>query len=891
MPKESLSSKLAKQGVFVPTEADFAAFRREYRANNPAITNDNYVRYVYVKEKLPSYYEDVYKDTLPHEFSLHDPMVDDDGNVDKEMEERHEEYQHLRAGSGEDILDTFTSYVYDKYLADDKELSIDKISAEEAKAFREKIAQADRFSVRSGSSETARKALIRNAQKEMLKVEIGGLPLPTDKRAIVETIMHRDFVYTIDEDTETDELLVKNWSEVEGKYRIAKAGLDAFHEIKGTLNLSEEEQVDYEKTLCKAELKLEYLKCRMELLTDPRSAFVDEKMAFENIPYSFTKEAALAEGYSAEDAEYIDKLRAMKEAHGKMILAVMLDSLPGKISFNEIEESTVFYGVNGEMSKDELYDALSKRGEPIIAQSLRDKEGKAVDPSMIRQHLLMLDVDGKLKITNGPADFKNIVDGLKPSLWTRFLNLFVAQPECARYEKALQSLQKFSRMGEAMLEHNRNVPQAIEKAKEEAAAAQELEKENVAQAQDKPEQVKEEVVAPEVNVQEPKVSASEIAEHSALYDGILKRLSGDFSTIMEDVEVVDEDDELEYVSKMMACIDCKKMLEADPPQLKNAKEVADLGQKYFDEGKFKDAVAEMLKFGGVNYGFVCVLASEKPEDIYEVLAGKASKFRKEYERLKDQPKEAAEEQPAEEKSAEQKSTEQKSDEKKLTAEEEFKKLIQDVTQKAQLLKVKQGLIKEHQAAQSDKEAEKAAMKEAEEIVHLKHHVESLKGVEKQKAEKELAFKESQAKSRVTSPTLTGFDAYFDVLDIKEKIAPLISNELVERMATNDSAPLNKESGDIKNMTSEQRDALQKELNSKLLGDTKDELPLSDMLDTLVKSDKLVDMLKANNPVGAMTDAFLGQVNALQNGQPAEETVSVAQDVNEKSNEMTMNIPG
>ena len=518
MPKESISSKLAKQGVFVPTEADFAAFRREYRAKNPAIRNDNYVRHVYVKEKLPTYYEDVYKDTLPHEFSLHDPMVDDDGNIDKEKKESHEEFQHLRAGIGEAVLSTFTSYVFDKHLADDKELSFDKISAEEAKAFCERIARKDRFSVRSGSSVNERKALVLNAQKEMLKVEMGGLPLPTDKREIVETIMRRDFVYTIDEDTITDELLVKNWSQVEEKYRIAKAGLDAFHEIKETLNISEEEQKDYERTIYKAEFKLEYLKCRMELLTDPHSAFLNDKMVRENIPYSFTKEAALAEGYSAEDAEYIDKLRALKEAHGKMQLAAMFDSLPGKADFDAIEDSAVYYGVDGEMSKDELYDALAKRGVPIIAQPLRDREGNPADLSMTRQYLITLDADGKPQITNEPIGFKNIVDGMKPSLWTRFLNLFVAQPECARYEEALRTLKKFPRMGAAMSEHNRNVVQAIEKAKEESAAAQEREKENVAQAgkEKGPENAKREVQAEhkveEVNNAEPAKNYDYVAE-------------------------------------------------------------------------------------------------------------------------------------------------------------------------------------------------------------------------------------------------------------------------------------------------------------------------------------------------------------------------------------------
>lgn len=559
MPKESISSKLAKQGVFVPTEADFAAFRREYRANNPAITNDNYVRYMYVKEKLPTYHEDVYKDTLPHEFSLHDPMVDDDGNIDKEMKERHEEFQHLRAGIGENVLNTFTSYVFDKYLADDKELSIDKISAEETKAFCERIAQKDRFSVRSASSVNERKALILNAQKEMLKVEMGGLPLPTDKREIVETIMQRGFVYTIDEDTITDELLVKNWSEVEEKYRIAKAGLNAFHEIEETLNLSEEQQKDYERTIRKAEFKLEYLKCRMELLTDPRSAFLNDKMVRENIPCSFTKEAALAEGYSAEDAEYIDKLRALKEAHGKMQLAAMFDSLPGKADFDAIEDSAVYYGVDGEMSKDELYDALAKRGVPIIAQPLRDREGNPADPSMTRQYLITLDVDGKLKITNDPIDFKTIVDGMKPSLWTRFLNLFVAQPECARYEETLQTLKKFPRMGEAMSEHNRNAIQAIEKAKEEAAAAQEREKENVAQeekvneAQNAERDVQAEPKAEEVHNAEPAKNydyvtedRSDILSFAKQYKALQQKVNDSNLGIVESRSAKNELEDVEY---------------------------------------------------------------------------------------------------------------------------------------------------------------------------------------------------------------------------------------------------------------------------------------------------------------------------------------------------------
>lgn len=440
-------------------------------------------------------------------------------------------------------------------------------------------------------------------------------------------------------------------------------------------------------------------------------------------------------------------------------------------------------------------------------------------------------------------------------------------------------------------------------------------------AQDEPEQVKEEVVAPkanvapEVNVQAPAANNTEIAVHEALYDDILKRLSGDLSTIMEDVDELDEDDELEYVSKMMACIDCKKMLNDNPPQLKSAKEVADLGQEYLKEGKYKDAVASMRKIGGVNFGFLSVLSSGKPEDIYEVLAGKASKFRKEYELLKDEPKAVTEQKSAEQKSDEQKSDEKKVDEKKAAEEKsdekkadekkfdekkvekpkkddeaEFKKLIEDLTQKAQLLKVTQGLIKEHQAAQSEEELQKA-MKEAEEVAHLRVHKDTLQGAAKEKEEKELAFKESQAKSRATAPTLTGFDAYFDVLDIKEKIAPLISNELVNRMATGASTPLNKDGGDVNKMTDEQRGALQNELNSKLLGDMKGELPLSDMLDTLVKSDNLLDMLKAKNPVEALTDAFLGQVNALQNGQPTTvPDANVAQNVNEKNNELTTGIP-
>ena len=428
-------------------------------------------------------------------------------------------------------------------------------------------------------------------------------------------------------------------------------------------------------------------------------------------------------------------------------------------------------------------------------------------------------------------------------------------------------------------------------------------------AQDEPEQVKEEVVAPkanvapEVNVQAPAANNTEIAVHEALYDDILKRLSGDLSTIMEDVDELDEDDELEYVSKMMACIDCKKMLNDNPPQLKSAKEVADLGQEYLKEGKYKDVVALMRKNDGMNRNLLKVLSSGKPADIYEVLAGKASKFRKEYELLKDMPKAAAQKQSAEEKSAEKKSDEKKSDEKKSdekkaekpkpTAEEkeaEFKKLIEDLTQKAQLLKVTQGLIKEHQAAQSEEELQKA-MKEAEEVAHLRVHKDTLQGAAKEKEEKELAFKESQAKSRATAPTLTGFDAYFDVLDIKEKIAPLISNELVNRMANGASTPLNKDGGDVQTMTDEQRGALQNELNSKLLGDMKGELPLSDMLDTLVKSDNLLDMLKAKNPVGALTDAFLGQVNALQNGQPTTvPDANVAQNVNEKNNELTTGSP-
>ncbi len=339
-----------------------------------------------------------------------------------------------------------------------------------------------------------------------------------------------------------------------------------------------------------------------------------------------------------------------------------------------------------------------------------------------------------------------------------------------------------------------------------------------------------------------------VNECNKIYNRMLQKYSGDVSLILEDVDTLDEQDELEFVSKMMACVECKKLLNADPPQYKKADAVEKLGLEWLVGEKYKNAVALIRQDAAKNARFVKALASGNADEIFEALAGKTSDFKKALKDTSEIVQEPVEE--SAKSSTKKEATATQPEKKAEASKQDTQKILKELLQRAHLVQMKQNLVQKNEASQRE------AMKEAEKLQSMQHHKVG-KSKEKQLNEraKERAFE------NLSAPT--EFDTYFDVLEIKEKMAPLISEALVGRMAAGQSTLLNKECGNVAKMNEKQRAELQKELTGKLLGDVKNDVPLSKMLNMLASSKNLVDMLKGENPVAALTNGLIENYDAAR----------------------------
>ena len=316
--------------------------------------------------------------------------------------------------------------------------------------------------------------------------------------------------------------------------------------------------------------KQTYLERRLELIASPYYSFTDTKLPERAEHGKIMDGFFSATGYNEQMPKFFTYMAELKSYKFRILTEQLGQALNVKHLKNETD--LTFRDEKGnKIRSDEMYDIELKRGKAFSVTYNGTPHGEKV--------MVMVDPKGKVLVDPDADVLKDYAPPKKPGLWTRFLNLFKAQPECTQYKKDLEMHNDFKSNFAAM---KRIVDPMSE------------------------ENVRERRLAQEENIKK--------------YSEELKK------AINKDPLDIDARD-LAF-AKLMICSESKRTLELPNPRVESTEVIEERAAKKMKDPLFRKAVGNVLFYDDS----ASDLTSGDPEKVASVFDEKESRYKLEYQR-------------------------------------------------------------------------------------------------------------------------------------------------------------------------------------------------------------------------------------------------------------------